>query len=431
MIGSKQPPTNLDDVTDEELARRRAARLSGRKMLEAEEAVEEHGHADHVQTLRFVVQERMERQDGGPSPCPRCGQAAGVKAKDRRRTLRTMSGEIELRRHYHYCEGCEHGFYPLDLELGLPSQGELSPKMLARVLDFGVSTVFGEAAERWRVHHSGSTVSENLVRRVVERVGQGLEQQPAKERQQAVRPVAPQSPQTLLSEVVKLSAGKEVVLHEVEQPLDDRRAIGVPLFVRPKLETALLGKCRHLRHRHHVGARSVKNDHARVVDHADPAVTADVVDRIVEEDLALEARKARVQLNVRQPRVGQRQPGDLDLLLATRDVRLVRGGVVLHLLARLVVVLSSRLLRLVADAVAAAVRGQCRVGHLGTVRLEFLVDAHEIALALRQQLHDVVVVPLGFLGPVQWLHLGRATGDHLAYRAARHTHSFGDRPRAV
>ncbi|MCG8555379.1 MAG: hypothetical protein MJD61_08845 [Proteobacteria bacterium] len=86
MSGSKQPPTNLDDVTDDELAqelaRRRASRLSGRKMLEAEEAVEEHGHADHVQTLRSVVQERMERQDGGPSPCPRCGQTACVKAVD-------------------------------------------------------------------------------------------------------------------------------------------------------------------------------------------------------------------------------------------------------------------------------------------------------------------------------------------------------------
>ena len=87
--------------------------------------------------------------------------------------------------------------------------------------------------------------------------------------------------------------------------------------MRPKLETALLAKRRHLRYRHHVGARSVKDDHARVVDHANLANAADVVDRIVEKDLALEAREARVQLNVRQPRVGQRQPRDLDLLLAT------------------------------------------------------------------------------------------------------------------
>ena len=56
----------------------------------------------------------------------------------------------------------------------------------------------------------------------------------------------------------------------------------------------------------------------------------------------------------------------------------------LHFLARLVVVLSSGLLRLVADAVATAVCSECRVGHLGTVRLELLVDTHKVALALRQ-----------------------------------------------
>lgn len=109
-----------------------------------------------------------------------------------------MSGEVVLRRHYHYCERCQHGFYPLDIQLGLAEEGELSPKMAARVLDFGVTTVFAEAAERWAVHHSGSLISENLLRRVVERAGSGVEQCSAPSRQEALRPMSNQAPDVLV-----------------------------------------------------------------------------------------------------------------------------------------------------------------------------------------------------------------------------------------
>lgn len=195
-MSESKPPRDLQDVPEEELAqelaRRRADRMKQGGMLAAEEATEQHAHADSHHTLEQVLQQRMRQQDDQPKPCPRCGKPAPVKSKDRKRTVRTMSGQLALRRHYHYCERCEHGFYPLDLELGLPSEGQLSPKMMARVLDFGVTTVFSEAAERWKVHHSGCTISENLVRLVVERAGKGLEQPPAAERQQALRPTPPE-----------------------------------------------------------------------------------------------------------------------------------------------------------------------------------------------------------------------------------------------
>lgn len=102
--------------------------------------------------------------------CPKCGKRTPVKAKDRARTLRTMAGSVTLKRNYHYCEQCQLGFYPLDLLLQLPAEGELTFEMEKRVLDFAINDVYGDAAERWRVHYR-EPISDNLLRRVVARVG--------------------------------------------------------------------------------------------------------------------------------------------------------------------------------------------------------------------------------------------------------------------
>jgi hypothetical protein len=186
-----------DQELELELQRRRAARIAGRGMLAAEEAVEVLAHHDSRRTLETMVREHMQRQSS-TAPCPKCGQPTGIKAKNRLRSLRTMSGEVTLKRHYHYCEVCQHGFYPLDSELGLSEDGELSPKMSARVLDFGVTTVFSEAAERWDVHHSGVRISENLVRRVVDRAGAALHAKPPCTRHETVRPSPKSAPDTLV-----------------------------------------------------------------------------------------------------------------------------------------------------------------------------------------------------------------------------------------
>jgi hypothetical protein len=87
--------------------------------------------------------------------------------------LRAISGEVKFSRNYHYCQECKAGFYPLDRRLKLPEEGDLTPEMERRVLDLGVHDTFEQAAERWSVHYSGP-VSENLVRRVVERQGRIL-----------------------------------------------------------------------------------------------------------------------------------------------------------------------------------------------------------------------------------------------------------------
>ncbi|MBK7581915.1 MAG: hypothetical protein IPI67_17115 [Myxococcales bacterium] len=109
-------------------------------------------------------------------------------------------------------------------------------------------------------------------------------------------------------EVVELAPNEEVVLHEVEQALDHGGAVGVALLVGAELEAARFTEGCHLGHGNHVFAGAAQHDDAAVVDHADGAGAAHVVEGVVEEDLALEPRELRVQLDVGQPRVGEREP---------------------------------------------------------------------------------------------------------------------------
>ncbi|MBK7583345.1 MAG: hypothetical protein IPI67_24535 [Myxococcales bacterium] len=121
-------------------------------------------------------------------------------------------------------------------------------------------------------------------------------------------------------EVVELAPNEEVVLHEVEQALDHGGAVGVALLVGAELEAARFTEGCHLGHGNHVFAGAAQHDDAAVVDHADGAGAAHVVEGVIEEDLALEPRELRVQLDVGQPRVSEREPRDLHGPLAPADV---------------------------------------------------------------------------------------------------------------
>jgi hypothetical protein len=65
-------------------------------------------------------------------------------------------------------------FYPVDRLLDLPEEGELTSELEKRVLDFAVNDIYGECAARWSLHYRES-ISENLLRRVVARVGEQCE----------------------------------------------------------------------------------------------------------------------------------------------------------------------------------------------------------------------------------------------------------------
>lgn len=181
----KEPP-RLDVASEEELAhelaKRRAAR-SVKNVTEMEDMLEQSQAKELQESLLLYVQSQSGSEDAEDKPCPKCGKKVRVRAKGRIRKIRSVGGEIEFARNYHYCEDCSQGFYPLDQALGLLPQGELTPKMEARVLDFGVNAPYQEAAERWSVHHK-SSISERLLRSVVERVGEQWEEKSPEQRQE-------------------------------------------------------------------------------------------------------------------------------------------------------------------------------------------------------------------------------------------------------
>jgi len=117
-----------------------------------------------------LMPSRMKPERPTAKACPRCGPRVPVKALNRERTVKSLSGPVTFKRNYHYCEKCQHGFYPVDLRLGLPEEGELTSELEKRVLDFAVNDVYGECAERWALHYR-EPVGETLFRRVVGRVG--------------------------------------------------------------------------------------------------------------------------------------------------------------------------------------------------------------------------------------------------------------------
>jgi len=136
----------------------------------------------------------LEKPTG--KPCPRCAKRTPVKARDRERTLRTMAGPVTLKRNYHYCEHCQAGFYPVDRLLDVPEEGELTAEMEKRVLDFGINDVYGEGAARWQLHYR-EPISDNLLRRVVARVGLQCEESDQGRLQAELKP-RPEEPADVL-----------------------------------------------------------------------------------------------------------------------------------------------------------------------------------------------------------------------------------------
>ncbi len=103
----------------------------------------------------------------------------------------------------------------------------------------------------------------------------------------------------------------------------------------------------------------------------------------------------------------------------------------LHFPTGLVVVPPCGLFRLVTDAVSTTVRGQGRIRDQGALGYELLVDANELALAVVDQLHDLVMMGLGFLCAVEGRDPDGASSDNLFRRVAGDAKHAGDRPFAV
>ncbi len=84
--------------------------------------------------------------------------------------------------------------------LDLPEEGELTAEMEKRVLDFALNDVYGECAARWALHYD-EPISENLLRRVVDRVGRECEAADQGRLQQELKPPAEEAAHVLVIEV--------------------------------------------------------------------------------------------------------------------------------------------------------------------------------------------------------------------------------------
>ncbi|HZH03419.1 MAG TPA: hypothetical protein VEY30_06515 [Myxococcaceae bacterium] len=118
-----------------ELAQRAARELEergalSRMELELEEAKARMGEEEMAKRLAALPPET-----GRPKSCPLCGKNARVRSKDVPRRFTSLSGTHTIVRHYHYCEGCQAGFFPRDELLGLPKTGAVSAELEKRLAD--------------------------------------------------------------------------------------------------------------------------------------------------------------------------------------------------------------------------------------------------------------------------------------------------------
>lgn len=191
----------LGHLSDAELLKELARRRAGRGELSDLSAIESTIEQDQ-QTLGreelALTFAALPPEDATSKPCPKCGVLVRVKVRNRVRHLMTLAGELRLSRNYHYCKKCQVGFYPRDIQLNLPEEGEVSDAIEKRILDFAMNASFEEAAERWDIHYP-SPISSNLCRRVVDRIGRRSEMAHSRlALQKAALPSPLQAPRSLL-----------------------------------------------------------------------------------------------------------------------------------------------------------------------------------------------------------------------------------------
>ena len=124
---------DLSDLSDEdlvaELARRRAEGRLEMDNLAFELSTEADARQAGARAMQAYLDAQAAQHTTASRPCPKCGAACRVRRRSVVRTVRSRHGAHRLARHYHYCQACAHGFYPLDAALGLSDDGELTSRM--------------------------------------------------------------------------------------------------------------------------------------------------------------------------------------------------------------------------------------------------------------------------------------------------------------
>ena len=107
--------------------------------------------------------------------CPRCEQRRGVQSL-RKRGVQTRLGPIGLRRWWHHCWRCGHGWSPPDQALGLAPYQQTSTGLARWLATLGALTTFREAA-RLMDELAGVQVGSETLRTHAEQIGTELEGQ--------------------------------------------------------------------------------------------------------------------------------------------------------------------------------------------------------------------------------------------------------------
>ncbi|MCP4376847.1 MAG: hypothetical protein GY794_11805, partial [bacterium] len=178
---AKNKRIKAQELSDSEIAqlRRELAAEAIRRQVNSDaltmDAAEEAGEKDQEVT-RGALEDVFASidEDGLPKRCPRCGRKTPVHTYAREKRFTTTRGEVTIKRNYHYCRRCKHGFYPLDRELDLPAEGKATHGLSKRILDLAITDSFEATEQRWSVHYPFS-ISANLARLVVDRVGSECE----------------------------------------------------------------------------------------------------------------------------------------------------------------------------------------------------------------------------------------------------------------
>jgi len=109
------------------------------------------------------------------SRCPHCDKRQGVQSQ-RKRQLQTRLGPIRLKRWWHHCWTCGHGWSPPDQALGLAPYQQTSTGLARWQAALGAVTTFREAA-RLLGDLAGVEVGSETLRTQAERIGTELEGQ--------------------------------------------------------------------------------------------------------------------------------------------------------------------------------------------------------------------------------------------------------------
>ena len=161
----------ISDISTEALMEELSRRLSeqGDTIDAAELGTERQGQRIGRAGFAKWLARQQDDETDTPKPCPRCGKRVAVRAGKRKRTLHAAAGTFTYQRHYHYCDACDHGFYPLDETIGAPAEGEATEALSQRALDFAVNAPYSEASERFEMHY-GRPISTHLLRCMVRRL---------------------------------------------------------------------------------------------------------------------------------------------------------------------------------------------------------------------------------------------------------------------